>query len=233
MRQIFRQFWPHIVCTVVALALWDTPFVKPFRVFTVQLHEMGHAAATLATGGEVTEIRTHWNESGYTSSRGGSVPIISSAGYVGLAFLGALLIYAGSWALLQRLLLAGIGTVSIWMAVRYTPLWGLDFGFAILSGAALLAVALWSRRVSEAGATWLGVMLCLYSLYDFRTDLWMIPEKTDAGILARHWGLPFLAYPIAFVWAAVSIFAMYRALRSAHRKRIASHAAETKPPESS
>ena len=41
----------------------------------------------------------------------------------------------------------------------------------------------------------------------------MQTERTDAGILARYFGIEILAYPIAFVWAAISIYVMYRAMR--------------------
>lgn len=214
----FKRFWPHLLCAVLALGLWDTPVLKPFRVFMVLVHEMSHAGAALATGGEVTQVRIHWNESGHAVSRGGFVPLISSAGYVGAALLGALLIFAGSRAGPQRILLAGIGCLSVWMSARYTPFMDLDFIFGVASGALLLILAAGFPRSARWMAAWLGVMLCLYSLYDFRTDLWMHPERTDAGILARYWGLPFLAYPIAFCWAAISIYAMYLAMRAVERR---------------
>ena len=49
-----------MLCAVIALGLWDTPAVKPFRVFMVMVHEMGHAATAILTGGEVTEIRVRY-----------------------------------------------------------------------------------------------------------------------------------------------------------------------------
>lgn len=213
-----KHFWPAIVCAVVALAFWDTPYVKPFRVFMVQIHEMCHAAATLGTGGEVLEVRVNWDESGHAKSRGGIFPIIASAGYVGSAFLGAIFIYVSLWPLLQRILLAGIGCLSIGVAVLYTPLGSADFSFGIISGFILLVPAVLLPRVARWVATWMGVMLCLYSLYDFRTDLWLYTERTDAGILARHWGAPLLAYPIALVWALISVYAMYRSMKSVARR---------------
>jgi hypothetical protein len=79
-------------------------------------------------------------------------------------------------------------------------------------------VAVRSERLTRWIAAWLGVMLCLYSLYDFRTDLWMQPEQTDAGILARHWGIQMLTYPIAFVWVILSVLAMVLAMRSVVRR---------------
>ncbi|MEC8933140.1 MAG: hypothetical protein VYB08_17075, partial [Candidatus Latescibacterota bacterium] len=59
---------------------------------------------------------------------------------------------------------------------------------------------------------WLGVMLCIYSLFDFLTDLMQFAEFTDAGILARHWQTPWLAYPIAITWSIFSIWVMIRAM---------------------
>ena len=210
---VIRTFWLHLLLAVIALALWDTPFVKPFRVFVVWIHEMGHASMAIATGGEVEELRVRWNESGHVISRGGIFPIISSAGYVGSAFLGALLIYTGRWLGLQRILLGLIGGLQIGMAVLYTPLWAFDFYFGVLCGLLLILITILFDRLSHILATWVGIVLCLYSLYDFRTDLWMQTENTDAGILARHFGIEILAYPIAFVWATISIYVMFKAMR--------------------
>ena len=211
--RVIRTFWLHLVLAVIALVLWDTPVVKPFRVFVVWIHEMGHAGMAIATGGEVEELRVRWNESGHVISRGGIFPLISSAGYVGSAVLGALLIYAGKWLGVQRILLGLIGAVQIGMVIMYTPIWGLDFWFGAGCGLVLIVVTARFDRPAHVLATWIGVMLCLYSLYDFRTDLWMQTERTDAGILANYFGIAILAYPIAFVWAAISICVMFLAMK--------------------
>ena len=208
------RFRYHLLCTVIAVALWDTSFIYPFRLFMVVVHEVCHAAAAMATGGEVLEMKTQWDESGHTLTRGGLFPIISAAGYVGSAVLGALLIYTGKFPRPQRLVLAIIGTATMGMTMWYTPLGGMDSYLGIFGGLLLLCMAIKSQRASRAAATWLGIMLCLYSLHDFRTDLWLYPEMTDAGILARNWGLPILAYPIALTWVSLSLALMYRALRA-------------------
>ena len=62
----------YLLCTGLALTFWDTALIKPFRFFVVLVHEVNHAAAALITGGEVLEIRTHWNESGHTLTKGDS-----------------------------------------------------------------------------------------------------------------------------------------------------------------
>ena len=125
-----------------------------------------------------------------------------------------MLIYTGKFPRPQRLVLAIIGTATMGMTMWYTPLGGMDSYLGIFGGLLLLCMAIKSQRASRAAATWLGIMLCLYSLHDFRTDLWLYPEMTDAGILARNWGLPILAYPIALTWVSLSLALMYRALRA-------------------
>ena len=103
--RILWRFRFHLLCAAAALVLWETPWIKPFRVFVVMVHEMCHAVAALVTGGEVLEMRTAWAEHGYTLSRGGWPLIIVSAGYVGSALLGAGLIWSGVLPQLQRLAL--------------------------------------------------------------------------------------------------------------------------------
>ena len=213
MRQVLRTFWLHLLLAVVALALWDTPIVKPFRVFVVWIHEMGHASMALATGARWQNCACGGTSRGTVISRGGIFPLISSAGYVGSAILGAALIYAGRWLGAQRLLLGLVGGVQIAMAVLYTPFGALDFFFGMGCGLVLIVVTAQFGRFAHVLATWIGVVLCLYSLYDFRTDLWMHAERTDAGILAGYFGIAVLAYPIAFVWAAISIYVMFWAMR--------------------
>jgi len=216
---IFWRFRFHILCAVIALGLWDTVLLKPFRFFVVMVHEVCHASAALLTGGEVVEMRTNWNESGRTLTQGGIFPLIAAAGYVGSALLGALLIYTGIFPRVQRLVLAVIGAACLGMTMGYTPLGGMDFYLGLGGGFALVALAVKSQGWAMAGATWTGVMLCLYSLYDFRTDLWLYPERTDAGILAEYWGMPLLTYPIALSWVLVSVSCMYRAMRVLVRHR--------------
>ena len=44
---LFWQFRYYLLATAVALALWNTPFLLPFRLFVVMVHEVCHAAAAL------------------------------------------------------------------------------------------------------------------------------------------------------------------------------------------
>ena len=203
-----------MLCALVAIALWDTMAIVPFRLFVVTVHEVCHAGAVLMTGGEVLEMRTMTDESGHTLTKGGLFFVVSAAGYVGSAMLGALLIYTGKLPRVQRLALMLVGATVTGMTMWYAPVGGVDFYLGIFGGLAFACLAIKSARAAAAGSIWLGVMLCLYSLDDFRTDLWLYPELTDAGILANHWGHRLLAYPIALSWVLLSVWMMYRSMRA-------------------
>ena len=62
------------------LLLWNTAFIKPFKLIAVFIHEMGHATACWMTGGSVKGIEVHKNEGGVTKYVGGNQYIVIPAG---------------------------------------------------------------------------------------------------------------------------------------------------------
>lgn len=217
MTQMFKNYGLYILVAILVIAFWDAWFVKPFKFFAVMVHEYSHALAAILTGGTVVEIRTFWENGGHMRSYGGFRPIVSSAGYVGSALIGAFFLYSVGWLALQRILLFILGSTSIVLTFIYSPFGELDYWIGIAGGAVLI-LTLFSKTAANITANWIGVILLLFSLEAFRGPLWIQPEQTDAGILARHWGMPFLTVPIAITWVIFSIFVMYLALRANLRK---------------
>lgn len=74
---------------------WGSPLGAPFRLLVVLFHELGHAGAALATGGEVLEISVHLDESGYALTRGGWELLVLNAGYLGAQAIGLGLVALG------------------------------------------------------------------------------------------------------------------------------------------
>jgi len=217
MKQIVKSYWMYVVFAALVIIFWDSWFVKPFKFFAVMIHEYSHAMAGIITGGSIVEIRTFGNESGHTLVSGGFMPLVASAGYVGSALIGALFLYSVGWLNLQRFLLFVLGAASIVLTFLHSPFGELDYWIGI-GGGILLIASVFSNTAATITANWIGVVLLLYSLHDFRTDLWQFPEQTDAGILARYWNMSFLTYPIAFTWVFFSIFVMYKALKAAMKR---------------
>ena len=90
-----RRLGLFVSIAVVSWFFWLTPALTPLKIFVVFIHEASHALATVLTGGRVVSmVVTPW-ESGYVQSVGGS-PLIASAGYIGSAlFGGVMLLLAG------------------------------------------------------------------------------------------------------------------------------------------
>lgn len=219
MRRMSRPppaLWWLLAFSAATVVLWHSPVLFPLRAFVVLIHEAGHALATLATGGEVEELVVRPNESGHVLSRGGWSLVIYSAGYVGTALLGSMLLALTRRPAAHRIAVAVLGVVLVVITVLYVP-FANAFGFALglAWGAALLVMAIkrfkYLARVVDA----LAVMLCLYAVYDFADFLIHDTGRTDAGLLAKHLGVPFLAYPIGLGWTAMSLYLMYRGLRIA------------------
>ena len=77
--------------------------------------------------------------------------------------------YTSLYPQAQRLVLLCIGAACAGMTLIYTPLeeGSVDFVLGIGGGLILCIMACKSKRMASIGAVWMGVMLCLYSLYDF------------------------------------------------------------------
>src|SRR4051812_28123408 len=106
-----------IACIVLGVAAWELPFLTPLKLLAVAGHETGHAVASLIVGGSVNQIHIASDQSGDCMSM---IPdgyfariIVSSAGYVGAALIGALLLlltFRLNWGK------AMLGVAAVWLA---------------------------------------------------------------------------------------------------------------------
>ena len=205
--------------------LWNTPFIKPLKLFVVFLHEGSHALATVATGGKVVDIQIFLTEGGVARSLGGSRFWTLMAGYLGSLLWGGLILIIASRARLTRALAVGIGVaVALVTLAHVRNLSG--FGFGAAFGGAMIAGGLLLR---EGFVNWMlrviGLTSCLYAIYDISSDVLMRPEVgSDARMLAEYTSFPpFLptTYQTIFwglVWMALSIVATVAILRVAATK---------------
>lgn len=189
--------------------------VYPIRLFVTYVHETSHALATLLTGGAITQVIVEPGGSGLTLSRGGLPLIICPAGYLGAALLGGLLL------LLMRPKLGSGTLVSLGVLIlAATLLWGRD-PFTIIAGLVLAGVLLGVGRLlpangSDFAAAFLAIQLCLNSILDVRTLLWLTTATeapNDAVNMAKLVGLPPLLW--ALLWSLASVSILIAALRAA------------------
>jgi hypothetical protein len=222
-RRLQSERWLLVAATLVSLALQYIPGAQlalyPIRLFVTIIHESGHAAMTLLTGGAVTGMAIHPDGSGVTYSLGGLIFLIYMAGYLGATAFGALAMQMcrrsgnGKNALLFLSAITLVAT-GLWMRP-----WG-DSMFGFFAGLAIgLALLLLSRRLTESVASFvtafLAVQLCLNALVDIRILIFLTTSThadNDAVFMAQAFGMT--PWFWALLWAAGAGAILVLSLRS-------------------
>lgn len=172
--------------------------VYPLKVLTVFLHELSHGLGAVVTGGEIVSIELTANEGGLCMTRGGSAFVVTSAGYLGSALWGALLMVIGFRTRADRGVVAFLGFCLVLLTLRYVrTVFGFTYG--LVSGAGLVALAwLLPAAVSDLTLKTIGVVSSLYAVWDIGSDTLVrnVPGS-DANALGRITGIP------GFVWGMV------------------------------
>lgn len=111
-----RRHWLGLALLAVALiVLWQVPWLGwlayPFRLFGTFVHELSHGLAAIATGGAFQRFSVQPDLSGLAWSAGGTRVVVTSAGYLGSAIFGGVLIALHARWLTARVLLAGMAVV--------------------------------------------------------------------------------------------------------------------------
>lgn len=206
-----------VVSTIVVYLIWNVAdfviILYPLSLFSTLIHEISHSIVAIGTGGEVTKFVVNTDESGYALVRGGYMPLIASAGYLGTALFGSIVFYLNNRFPHANSLAFMIGLIIVAVTLVYAN--------PILTGHfAALLVAL----AFGIGLMWLG----------WKTSLWInmmvvnviaaitaLDAVNGALTLARYtkdthhndavifWrvAVPWLPSPniVAWVWAAIAI----------------------------
>ncbi len=196
---------------VISIVLPFIPILKwgllPFDLLNTHLHEMFHAFAALATGGQVDHIEVYKSAEGVTLTRGGISSIILMAGYLGASLFGAIMVigsrnekYSKFW--LRFLAVLVLVSSTIW--VRGDALgWMIGFAWPILI---LFGSFRLKGQALVVAAQFLAVQQCLNSIKSLR-DLVILSNSTvvtDAQMLANITHIPAMVW--AIMWLAVSLF---------------------------
>ena len=221
---IGNWFWTAVaVSLVVSLTPWALFLLYPFKLFTTWVHECGHALMTVLVGGRVASIVIQPDTSGYTQSL---VPVgriarglVASAGYLGAAVVGCLLMAATRVEKRARLILVSIGafmllTLVFWMRNL--------FGMVVVLAwsAALLTL---SRRGNANAPRFLlsllAVQVALNSVYDIRVLFLIGRRQSDAATMARLFLLPSWVWATSWMLVSVAMLAATLWMTRARRGR--------------
>lgn len=209
---------------LVLLVLWQVPgvgfVVYPFRLFGTFVHEISHGLAALITGGDFHRFTVSPDLSGLAWSSGGWRWVISSAGYIGSAVFGGLLILLAARGFSSRALLLALGVILAVLCLLFVRnLFGIATGLG-LAGLLLLAGARLRPPWSDLTLLVLALQLVLDGFNSLFTLLRLSAAsnvQTDAMSMAQATGVPALVWTI--VWAGISAAMLVAALHAAYRKR--------------
>lgn len=221
---------------VVSLVLF------PLRTFTTGLHEFGHAMTAYATGGHVTGLTMvpdGEGAGGLTFSMGGISPLVSSAGYLGAAFFGSLLIWFGRKEESSKAVLKVMGVIfAIGCLVFITPglldaRHGGEAWESMLIGLGIaVGLVFAGMKFSPMAAHILLLILAGQSALSSLTDVWYLIQISvgfstngtfsDATNMAHYTGVPAAVWSV--VWGAISLVMVILALRVSYGKGQSSQA---------
>ena len=221
--------------TAVALivVLLNVPYghyvLYPFQIFSTWVHEMSHGMMAIALGGSIDWLKVFPDGSGLarTMSGGGRLggAAVSSAGYLGTALIGAVLLSARRFQKVGRRGLLLIGSLLL----LSTLLWIRNgFGFVAIPtiGGILLLAGL---KLKEESAGFLFALLAATCSLDALTSIRVLfggqnfvvggetVAHTDASSVAEALFLP--SWFWAGSWMTVSILFLFAGLWLGARKQ--------------
>jgi Peptidase M50B-like len=207
-RPFGKWFWAAAAISLaVSLTPWAPFLLYPFKLFTTWVHESGHALMTVLVGGRVASITIQPDTSGLTNSLvpAGRVAqgLVASAGYLGAAVVGCLLMASTRVEKRAPVILLTLGafmllTLVFWMRNLFGVV-------AVLAWAvALITLA----RKGEKNAvrfflSLLAIQVALNAVYDIRVLFLIHRNQSDAATMARLFLLP--AWVWATTWMLMSI----------------------------
>ncbi len=198
---------------LVLIGLWQVPWlgwlVYPFRLFGTFVHELSHGLAAIVTGGEFLRFRVEPDLSGVATTAGGWRWVVASAGYVGSAVFGGVLLALHARLLSARALLIGLAVMFALLCLLF-----LRNLFGVGAALGLTAVLLLAGLKLPAGARdGLVDVLALQLILDGYGSLFTVfllssseQVRTDAHTMAAMTWLPASIW--AVMWAVLSTFAL-------------------------
>jgi Peptidase M50B-like len=210
-------FWLAVAVSLAAsLTPWGGILLYPFKLFTTWVHECSHAIAAVLVGGRVASIVIRPDTSGLTQSL---VPgsrlargIVASAGYVGAASVGCLLMAATRVQKWAHVILLSIGvfmlcTALIWMRNV--------FGIVVVLAWAVTLILFARHGIAYAiqfFLSLLAIQVALDAVYDIRILFLIDHGPSDAATMQSLFLLP--AWFWAGAWMLISVILLIATLWS-------------------
>ena len=187
----------------------------PLRLFITFVHESGHALAALLTGNQVASLRVMPNGEGVTmaTQNVATAWLIDSAGYLGAAVFGAIMLQVGRLRRLQSPGKAALNFAAVAL-LGITLLWGWRDLFTLIVGFGLAGMCFaMARFLKPAAANFAAAFLAIQCSLNSLSDIGILLSLTtggemqnDAGNMAKTYLLPATLW--AVLWAAAALIVL-------------------------
>lgn len=218
-----RDLGALVVVACAILVLWHVPVLGllfyPFRVFGTFVHEISHGLAAIITGGTFHRFVVNPDLSGVAWSAGGWNWVVTSAGYIGSAAFGGLLVLIAARGVRAQTVLFWLGAaLGMFCLLFVRNLFGIASGL-VLAAALLFAAQRLPARWADGLLLVLAVQLMLGAIESLFGLVQLSAGSralTDAAIMAQATGVPALVWAVA--WTAISLSILFATLRIAYKR---------------
>lgn len=192
-----RRIFYILIAIAIYLVLSYLPGVniltKPVGILCTFLHEFGHAFFAIISGGSVHSLAVNVDESGVTTTSGGSPGLITMGGYVGSAVFGNLMIRFSTEKMSGNILKILCILMLITAMFLYSNL--ITTGMLVVFALALYFLS--GKRISPFILSFLGVASVVYIIQDFN-----VGPTSDLQAYEQEVGL-FPAAVWMYIWLAI------------------------------
>jgi hypothetical protein len=221
-----KQTWRVLIIFVALMALWNTILIKPIKLFTVFLHELGHAFMAVITGSNITGLSIYFNESGHVTSLPKdwfSAFLIANGGYLGSVIF-AICILLLKNTRFKKYIIGFIAIIFLGVTFRYSGIISFTMLYSVIFAVfAIIVYMIQNERLNDWVIEIIGIGSVTYAIYDTFVDTVLLQVNnmfgffnigsmpvTDAVLLARLTHIPAIVWGV--LWLAVALFAIYAIL---------------------
>ena len=207
---------------VVSLILARLPILRwlvyPFDLLNTFVHELSHGVATVLTGGSFHRFEIYANTEGVALTRGGVRWIVASAGYLGSAVVGGLLLWLSARNVTAQKVLLVFGIILTITSVLFVRNFFGIMAALVLCGGLIAAALKLEPRWNTLLLLFIAVQITLNaldSLWDLvRLSSFRRHVVSDAQIMQQATGVPAIIW--AIIWSGLSLLILWQAIRLAY-----------------
>jgi hypothetical protein len=212
-QHVLRRDISLVRATIVLVILMNIPYGRyvlyPFTIFSTWIHEMCHGLMAILVGGGIKELHIYKDGSGlaftYTSGAVWKRAFVASAGYMGTAFVGGILLLFRRTLHGPTIGIIGTGIAILLSCALFVRNW---FGIGMLS---LIGVVLilfgWRLKVLWVGELY--AFLCIVTSFNALTD---IKNVSLTGLEQRHFSWPVVAQRLPMLSLTVVSSSLFSSL---------------------